>query len=98
MTTATQALSALDSDLDAIAAAAARALTDGQVVLDTDGDPIGVTYYDAGTRRWYAADLDDCRALLTRIGARERDAYSRWCSDTGSTEHEYREDAAVELF
>lgn len=97
MTTPSQAREALDSDLDAIAAAAARHLDVGAVALDDDGDPVGVTYRDSGTRCYYAADLDDCRDLLERIAAGGADAYSLWCAGTCAQEHTTREGAEGDL-
>ena len=87
MTTPTQAREALDSDLDAITTAAASHLPDGEVVHGDDGDPVGVTYRDAGTRCYYAADIIDCCALLRLLAAGERDAYSLWCADLSCLDH-----------
>lgn len=47
-----------------------------------EGEQLGCTYYDAGARRYYAADSDALADLGARLRKSERDAYSLWCSAT----------------
>jgi hypothetical protein len=79
-----------------ILTAAARRLPRSRLVYGEDGGEAGVVYFAYETRRWYAVDVDACRALLEMpltegdfggdfgdVGRfrRDGDAYSRWCAD-----------------
>lgn len=90
------AAEALEGDDDGAIAYAASVLDEGMLARNVDGDAAGVVYRDQGTGRWYAADVDDVRDLLTRIADREADA-SLWCADTTAEERESAEAAAADL-
>lgn len=83
-----------------------RASGSTHLSYDADGDLAGLVYYAAETSTWYAADLDDCRALLaaqvraqTVTGEDRAEAlatvYSHWCSSTSLPEGESAEAAAT---
>lgn len=70
--------------------AAARAILGSsvQVAYDEDGDEVGITYRDSGTRRYHAATLDAVRDLVRMywdMDHEQRQAilYSRWCAEIG---------------
>lgn len=76
---------------------AAAILDRGQVVWNKTGVALGVTYYDGGTRSWYAATLKDCRALMALVDDGRAGAYSVWCCQTVAEEHPTRHAAEAEL-
>ncbi len=56
---------------------------DGQTYEDSDGDLLGVVYFAAETRRYYAVDVDQLIDLAARLRRGDTDAYSRWCAEDG---------------
>lgn len=67
-------------------AVAAHLQRDAEFAYDTDGDVAGITYFDRGAGRWYAADLDDCRAYVETVrDTAGVDSYSIWCGNTDQT-------------
>ncbi len=65
---------------------AAKALDRGETEWsgETDDDPAGVTYYDAGTELYYAANISECAILLKRIAAGESAPVARWREGGGA--------------
>lgn len=61
----------------------AKLLPNARTAYDSDGDVVGVVYYDAGSRKHYAADLNSLISFVeTYRRTRGVDAYSVWCSET----------------